>query len=194
MSDKKNLPVPPQVEGDYYAPGYELDEYVKELTTRQKKLEVLELYKAGWSYKQISVRFKVKPHTVKRWISEELDYYRQRCRESTEELVQIMSMQFDEMIKSFWELAMKHKNFKAAEILIKVWERKAKLLGLDAPEKQVRVDLVSQNDMSEQELLEEAKRLGFPVGEMIQLAGSAVKVLPVEDPMIPPLPNIADKS
>ncbi len=153
-----------------------------ELTTREKKLQILELKKAGWSNQQIAVRFKMKPEKVKKWIAEELRRLREKCSESVMEMIEIMSMQYDEILKAFWDDAIEHRSFKAAEIILKTWERKAKLLGLDAPEKQVRVDLVSTDTMNETELLEQAKLLGLPVPETFLLSSTAKQLpLPPEE-------------
>lgn len=163
-------------------------EIAKELTTREKKLQVMELKKAGWSNRQIAVKFGMKPNTIKKWISDELRYLREKCSESLMEMIEIQSMQYDEVLRSFWEDAIEHRNYRAADIILRVWERKAKLLGLDAPEKQVRVDLVSTDTMNEAELLEQAKLLGLPVPETLLGSAKLISQTIKEDPIIPPLP------
>lgn len=161
----------------------------KELTTREKKLQVLELKKAGWSNQQIAVRFKIKTQQVKKWVSEELKHLRERCSESVLEMIEIMAMQYDEVLKAFWEDAIEHRNFRAADVILRVWERKAKLFGLDAPEKKMELQIQGSDVMNEAELLEQAKLLGLPVPETL-LSPPVKQLPPSEDDMIPPLPPV----
>ncbi len=138
-----------------------MDPDLKYLKTAEKKLKAFELRKAGWSYRQIATDLGVKPQKVRDWIDEELRFYRDQCQESVQELVDIEAARCDELVKSLWEKAIDRSDVRAVETILKVMERKAKLLGLDAPEKQVRVSLSSLEDMSDDELLLEASRFGI---------------------------------
>lgn len=141
---------------------------VKELKVRNRKLHAIELRKAGWNHTQIAQELRVKQQTVAKWIREELQALREECQESIMEMIEIESLRYDALLKAFWDDAIKHRNFKAADIILRIWERKAKLLGLDAPEKQAVMNIEATSQMTELELIEEAKRLGFSIPTIAQ--------------------------
>lgn len=156
-----------------------------ELTNLEKKHQALELKKAGFSDRQIAVKLGVKTMRVSKWFKDELKKRNQRNADSMDELIMIQNMQLDELIKAFWDSACKHQNYKAAELMVKFLERKAKLHGMDAPEKKLQMNVETGDNMTEGELMEEMKRLGYPVPEILTLKASIVP----EDPLIPPLPS-----
>lgn len=151
--EEKDLPLPP------------------EIYSHQMKMECFELRKAGWSLRQIANKMGVKTDTVHKWITRAIE---KESKESVLELIALESARYDEILKSYWELAVKHKNFKAGELILKLFERKAKLLGLDAPEKQVRVQIGSLDEMSQEELLVEAKKLGLPIPQFLPLEETTI--------------------
>lgn len=130
---------------------------------REKKLQAFEMKKAGWSARDISKALGIKVTRLSQWLRQECQYLREHCSQSFEELLLIESERYDALMKAFWNQAVEHHNYKAAEIILKLLERKAKLLGLDAPEKQMQLQVTGESSLSNQELLKEMELLGFSV-------------------------------
>ena len=100
----------------------------------ERQLQALELRKGGFTYREIGKRLGVSHVQAHRDIQEELKHLASLRSESAEELRQLELEKLDnyERNLSHWADA---GSVEAVRTLIKIQERRAKLLGLDAPEK-----------------------------------------------------------
>lgn len=142
---------------------------IQAIEQQKQRRFILEARKAGMSHDLIAEELGVTRNYVAVILKKELETQRTLADQGVEELKQLERERLDEVIKSLWPDVQKGK-YKAIELLIKVMERRAKMEGIDAPERQVSIDLTSQLErLSPQELLTEAQRLGLPLPEPPQV-------------------------
>ena len=97
----------------------------------ERRARVLELRKQGWSFQAIGDELKVSVQRAHQLATEALADLK---RESAQEAVDLDLARLDELLASNWELAMSG-DPRAGDMVLKVMDRKAKYLGLDAPAK-----------------------------------------------------------
>ena len=106
--------------------------------TRQNALKCLQLRAQGYTYRQIAAQLGYRDHSaVIQIIQREIV---RLPRVEAREVRRIDCEQLDEMAAAFLPKAINEQNENAAAIVLKVMERKAKLLGLDAPSKVAQTD------------------------------------------------------
>lgn len=116
----------------------------------------------GMTYEEIARRLGCNPETARKDIERALAEVRAGYSEDAREQLQMDLMRLDGLIRAYWKKAMQDKDVKAAELLLKTLDRRAKLLGLNAP---TRVEAKHElSGLSDSELLSEAKKLGLAVG------------------------------
>lgn len=134
--------------------------YPEAIVDAQKKMQIMQLRVAGWAVWQIAEHLKMELNNVHNHIFEQLSSWRDMTQESANELRELEVQRFDEFLRALWP-KIQTGNPRAIETALKVCERRAKLLGLDAPEKrEVTVDASIQT-LSHTELVSEYARLGL---------------------------------
>jgi AraC-like DNA-binding protein len=127
---------------------------------REMTARCLELKLRGWTYGEISRELKINRAHASRLVRDELRRQRERLREQAEDLALLEEMRLERAYKALEPQVLQGKT-RAIEVAIKLGERRARLLGLDAPEKS-QVD-VRYQEMPDDELIEQAKRAGVDV-------------------------------
>lgn len=118
----------------------------------------LRLRAQGKTYAAIGEDLGVTQQTANRYVLEALAQLRQEAGEAAQEVRELESMRLDRLLESVWPAA-ETGDIKAIETVLKLMERRSKLMGLDQPERSMSVTVTS----SRAELEEEARRLGLPI-------------------------------
>jgi hypothetical protein len=106
------------------------------INAAERRAKVIELRKAGGSYRAIAVSVGVSPEQVRRDLNASLAGLLQEEAGAMAGMRQLESERLDALTLSFWEGAVKLKDPEAAGIILKCMDRRAKLFGLDSPVKQ----------------------------------------------------------
>jgi len=118
----------------------------------------LRLRARGLTYQAIGDELGVTQQTANRYVLEALANLRAEAGEAAQEVRELESMRLDRMLSAVWDLA-EAGDIKAIETVLKLMERRAKLRGLDQPERSMTVTVTS----SREELEAEAARYGIPI-------------------------------
>jgi hypothetical protein len=100
----------------------------------QRQLQALELRKAGYSYRAIGERLGISHVQAYTDVNAELARLTELRKDSTEELRELELERLDVLLKGLEPMA-RVGNPGAVNSYLRVMERRAKLLGLDAPER-----------------------------------------------------------
>jgi hypothetical protein len=127
------------------------------------------------------------PQNCYRLVMTEVNYWNQKRSENVSQLTRTELARLDKLQASIWDEAVAG-NIKAVEAVAKIMDRRAKLLGLTAPDK-VEVGGFILGGLSDEEVEEEARRLGIQVGgtdaeaanQGRQAGGPADGAVPVSD-------------
>ena len=134
--------------------------YPEAILDTQKKLQIMQLRVAGWAVWQIAEHVGISITNVHNHIFDQLSSWRDMTQEMSNELRELEVQRLDEFLRALWP-KIQTGNPRAIETALKVSERRAKLLGLDAPEKrEVTVD-ASVQSLTHTELVSEYARLGL---------------------------------
>lgn len=101
----------------------------------EKRKRAVELRKLHYSYEEIAEELCLSRTTVRDYVAKEMELLRKETAEQVQEMRDMELKRLDELLKSWFPLA-KAGDEKAAGIVLKAQERRAKLVGLDAPVKQ----------------------------------------------------------
>jgi len=166
---------------------------------RLKKAELteaaLELRRKGNSYRAIARELGVTVPVAHRVVTDALKEQLARTGETAELLIRIHRDRLEAMYLGL-QASAEGGNHRGVEVALKLLEREAKLLGLDAPTKQeVKV---SYSELSDEELLAEASRLKLKVEllegpvtpPLIRLPGEEVADAEIIPPPPSPLPGV----
>lgn len=135
--------------------------------------QILSLRKAGWSFDQIAKKLGLSVKTVRNLSDRVMRKFIRDQQEMVGEILMLEVARLDQMWSRLHELVIEtpdgedpeatlYERVKVMEQMIKIQERRAKLLGLDAPEKkQVMAAKVSLDRMSLPEVREEMRKLGL---------------------------------
>ena len=118
----------------------------------------LRLRASGLTYEAIGEELGVCQQTANRYVLEALAKLRAEAGEAAQEVRELESMRLDRLLNAVWPQA-EAGDIKAIETVLKLMERRAKLRGLDQPERSMTVTVTS----SREELEAEAARLGIPI-------------------------------
>ena len=102
--------------------------------TEVDEYEMLKLKLRGLSQREIALRYNVSDATVSRVLKRQLSVYRENNMHEINELVSIEEGRLDEMYKAL-QPKIEKGDSRAIEAGIKISERRAKLLDLDAAQK-----------------------------------------------------------
>jgi len=106
----------------------------RRIKSTERTLAALELRKKGLSYSQIGRELQVRPSTAYRYVVSELANLADVCLEEAAVIRDIELQRLDDLYQIAW-IEANAGNIAAIDRCLRVMERRAKLLGLDAPEK-----------------------------------------------------------
>lgn len=101
----------------------------------ERQIQALELRKAGWPFHKIGVRLGISTSQAFKDVSAQLKQLAALALDNADELRQLELERLDMLIKGLEPMA-RVGNPGAANSYLRVMERRAKLLGLDAPARQ----------------------------------------------------------
>ena len=107
---------------------------VRRIRTTEKTLKALELRKQGMNYPQIGEELGCARSTACRYVLSELENLADKCREEAVHVRDIELQRLDALYLKAWE-AVEGGDLPAIDRCLRIMERRAKLLGLDAAEK-----------------------------------------------------------
>lgn len=126
----------------------------------QKRMQIMNLRISGWSMPEISNLLQITEKEAYGIVLQQLQEWTNITREMTEEMRTLELERLDAFLKSLWPKVLAGSP-KAIEVALKITERRAKLSGLDAPEKsQIQVES-TVHQLNHAELLAEYSRLGL---------------------------------
>ena len=119
----------------------------------QLEQKCLELRSAGLSFREIARELKVAPATAYKAVARGLAAVNAGCREQAQELRALEALRLDQMQAALWEQATDGE-VKAIDRVLRIMERRARLLGLDEPERrETKVELDPREARFRRELL-----------------------------------------
>ena len=107
---------------------------VRRIRTTEKTLKALELRKRGMNYTQIGEKLGCARSTACRYVLSELENLADKCREEAVHVRDLELQRLDALYLKAWE-AVEEGDLPAIDRCLRIMERRAKLLGLDAAEK-----------------------------------------------------------
>ena len=107
---------------------------VRRIRTTEKTLKALELRKRGMNYTQIGEKLGCARNTACRYVLSELENLADKCREEAVHVRDLELQRLDALYLKAWE-AVEEGDLPSIDRCLRVQERRAKLLGLDAAEK-----------------------------------------------------------
>ena len=107
---------------------------VRRIRTTEKTLKALELRKRGLNYTQIGEKLGCARSTACRYVLSELENLADKCREEAVHVRDLELQRLDALYLKAWE-AVEEGDLPAIDRCLRVQERRAKLLGLDAAAK-----------------------------------------------------------
>lgn len=99
---------------------------------RERELKALEMRKAGATFEQIGNALGITPQGAHRAVKRALRRIIEKSDEAAEEIRRLELERLDAMLLALWPQA-KRGNLGAVDRILRIMERRAKLLGLDAP-------------------------------------------------------------
>lgn len=164
------------------------------MSANKREAEVCRLRLHGHSFSQIARALGLSEKRVSQMYARAFEKTRKERQECAEMCVQMELRRLDEMHKRVYQEVIETKEGEKPEVrihsllegvdrLIKIQERRAKLLGLDQPEKKVEVTMgIDLNQLSEDELKAELEKMGMDPTPTLQveykLPGEVVPQLP----------------
>ena len=107
------------------------------LSKAQKKAKALDLRLAGYTYAKIAETLGISDSSAHRYVSEGLDEANADALEGAHKLRKVMNGRLEKMIVALWKDALTAESIeerrRSIRELVKLLDRQAKLLGLDAP-------------------------------------------------------------
>lgn len=100
----------------------------------ERRRNAIELRKVGLSYAEIGARLGVSAPAAHAMVKKELTLLQEKMSEETESLRAMELARLDVMQKAIW-LPARNGNFGAIDRILRIMERRAALVGLDAPTK-----------------------------------------------------------
>jgi hypothetical protein len=130
-----------------------------------RRKEAVDLRVEGKTYREIAQELGVTPTRARQLVAEALAALQGETAESAEELRRLELDRLDQLQSGLWEEAAGG-NLKAVGAALKIMERRARLVGLDAPTRTENTHGYAYIDrMTDAELREQARLHGIPVYE-----------------------------
>lgn len=114
--------------------GKELTNRGREGVAAERRVQAFQLYKSGWTFRQIATKFGVSHTCISKDIHGELDALAAERREVAKEVLELELQRMDDLLKVLTPRALRGDD-QAIDRMLKVIERRAKYLGLDKPMK-----------------------------------------------------------
>lgn len=131
-----------------------------QLEEAQKRMQIMNLRISGWSMPEISNLLQIPTSETYGIVLQQLQEWTTLTREQTEEMRTLELERLDAFLKNLWPKVVMGSP-KAIEVALKITERRAKLSGLDSPEKaQIQIES-TVHQLNHTELLAEYSRLGL---------------------------------
>lgn len=169
---------------------------VEKLSKADLTQKVLDLRRKGYTHREIAVELRITRRQVSKVLDDAYAAVARECKESAEQQVRLQMDRLEWMLKSLNE-RIEGGHVGSVEAALRILERQAKLLGLDAPTKQeVKVQY---SELTDEELLAEAERLKLKPPEVKLLPDATSLPLPGESPeqaakVIPLLPAPVERT
>lgn len=147
--------------------------HVKILTSIQREREVVRLRMQGYSFYQIGKLLNISHVTSYVLYKKAFNREKQLLHDTIEDARKLELMRLDEYMKVLHQQTIetvdgetpdcyRDRVARNLEILLKISERRSKLMGMDAPEKKVEVSVgIDLTQLSEEELIGEMEKLGI---------------------------------
>ncbi len=120
----------------------------RRVRTTEQTIKALDLRKKGHTYTEIARKLECARSTACRYVLSELENLADQCREEAGQVRDLELARLDELYLKAWE-AVEDGNIAAIDRCLRVQERRAKLLGLDAAEKvDLSGDIVIVDDIA----------------------------------------------
>lgn len=104
------------------------------LSRKERKLQALQMFKAGWTYRDIAAQFGVSYSTIASDVQSAADEITRLSLVEAGRLRRIQAERIQTMVKSVWP-KVANGNLNAIRTMLAIMEREARLFGLDAPQK-----------------------------------------------------------
>jgi hypothetical protein len=140
-----------------------------------RRQQATELRAAGNSYKAIAAQVGVSVRRVRQYLDKTMRALHEKAVRDVEVVIGLELQRLDELHRALWTRAVTG-DVKAALAILKIGERRSRLLGLDAP---TRLKLTEEDHRSPEEVRAEALRMGISVAPLEDLE-------PVTYPPAPP--------
>jgi hypothetical protein len=137
----------------------------KMIATREKGLKAIELRKAGASFEQIGKTLGMTRQNAHALVKREHELLKAVCQESVAELRQMELARLDEIQLKLWD---KRGDPRAADTLLRLFERRSKLMGLDAP---VKIDSDNSSVISSEITIQADKLTNDAMEQLMQAMG-----------------------
>jgi len=108
---------------------------VRRIKTTEKTLKALTLRKKGFNYTEIGEELGCARQTACRYVLSELEILADKCREEAEHVRALELQRLDDLYTKAWDLVDAGGSETAIDRCLRIMERRAKLLGLDAAQK-----------------------------------------------------------
>lgn len=136
------------------------------LNAALRRTEALKLRLKGKTFADIGEEMGVTPQTAHQYVKKAYELLLQQQNELAEEVRQLTKERLDALLAAHWEGAISGKDKPAAELVLKLIDRMAKLYGLDAAQK-VQTDLsVALPGASAEELKAQARMMGVDITDL----------------------------
>lgn len=110
-------------------------QHTDRLTAAERRRQALDLRRTGASFRQIAEAIGCSVSIAHRYVATEIDKLNRESREDAESIRTLELERLDRMTFALWNAATARGNLGAIDRMLKVMERRARLLGLDAPAK-----------------------------------------------------------
>ncbi|MFP4137465.1 MAG: helix-turn-helix domain-containing protein [Halomonas sp.] len=135
----------------------------------QRRAEAMRYRLTGLSYDGIAKRLGCSRSQAHRLVTKELQELAKQAREDAEAVREMELARLDRLQQALWEQATDDGNHGAVDRLLRVMERRAKLLGLDAPQRVAPTQPDGEQPWAPQYMSEEER--AQRVLELLQSAG-----------------------
>lgn len=115
------------------------------IAAEERRRIALELRKAGATFEQIGKSLGIRKQSAHELVAKALKEAETKTAETAAQVKALELMRLDDLLKGLWPAASKG-NPQSVEKALKVMERRAKLLGLDAPTKHAHTDPTGEEE------------------------------------------------
>lgn len=135
----------------------------KALRTGQRRARALQMRLDGYTFLEIGQDLGISTSAAHKHVQKGLENLARDSEEKAQMLIMMECARLDRLHRANWGAAISGDDLPAVDRILKVMERRAKLLGLDAPNKIAQTNIDGTEDrfdhMSEEELMARVKEL-----------------------------------